>query len=623
MISFFGFLFLCISIFLSILLIFWHLFKPRTLSLNLFNLLARLSTFFVLLSFGTLIYAYVVSDFSNFNVFQNSNSKKPMIYKITGAWGNHEGSMLMWVCIMSIYMFLFSFSGYQNEKFKKGVLFTQSILFLFFAFFIILTSNPFLVNSINVNEGLGLNPILQDPALAVHPPLLYLGYVGYSLVFSLAVVGIIQKNTNKDWIKILKNWSLFCWSMLTGGIALGSYWAYYELGWGGWWFWDPVENVSLMPWIAGLALVHSLMMSKGEQILIRWVVFLSILCFSLSIFGTFLVRSGILTSVHSFATDPTRGLFILLVFFLITGFGFLVFLLKAPENNNELKFLFINKTSAIIFNNLIMIIACLSILLGTIYPIIIEVLTESRVSVGGPYFNSTVLPIMLPGFFLMSIAPALSWQSNKIKKTKNYIVAFLTIALITFFISFSSNFNPWAFVGILLAIWIIISSIMSILILFKPRFNFNFIKDINAYIAHIGVGILILGITVSSIFQTEENIILGSGEEVAVSGFIITLKEIRLSNKSNYEELRGIFIIKEKNENIGTIEAGKNYYPVSKTITTEAGIFHDWFKDIYIILGDQYNEKWSLKIYNNPLVSLIWVGVFIMMLSGIIGVLKK
>ena len=334
--------------------------------------------------------AYVSSDFTNFNVFENSHSSKPLIYKIAGTWGNHEGSMLLWLLIMNLYTLLFSFNKTLDEDLKKLTLFFQSLLYLCFALFVIFTSNPFLVNSIIVNEGLGLNPILQDPALAIHPPMLYLGYVGFSLVLSLSIAGSFLNKINSTWVKTTKNWTLFCWSMLAAGIGLGSYWAYYELGWGGWWFWDPVENVSLMPWIAGLALVHSLMITQKNQLLKRWIVFLSILCFSLSVFGTFLVRSGILTSVHSFASDPSRGIFILILFLIITGFSFIVFIFKSEDENKKLNLLFINKQSALLINNIVMLIACLTILLGTIYPIIIEVISGKRISVGTPYFNATV-----------------------------------------------------------------------------------------------------------------------------------------------------------------------------------------------------------------------------------------
>ena len=575
-----------------------------------------------LLSFFSLMYAYVVSDFSNYNVFQNSHSNKPLIYKISGTWGNHEGSMLLWLCILSIFSFFFSFTKNIEDNFQKLTLIIQAFLHILFGLFIVFTSNPFLVNSILVNEGLGLNPILQDPGLAVHPPILYAGYVGYSIVFSIAIAGLFQ-NKDDEWLYIAKKWSLISWTFLTGGIALGSYWAYYELGWGGWWFWDPVENISLMPWIAGLALVHSLMMVRGEQAIKKWIVFLSILCFSLSVFGTFLVRSGILTSVHSFAADASRGIFILLIFFIVTGFGFLVFLLKEPKKSNALNLLFINKVSALVINNILMIIATLTILLGTIYPIIIEVLYNKRISVGGPYFNSTVIPIMIPGFLLMSIAPILSWQTNKINNSKKYVLAFIILSVLVLIQSYFLDFNTWGFVGLLLGFWIILASIIAIFSSYKIKINIKFFKIINPHVAHIGVGIAIIGITCSSVFQNELDFNLNEGDKFNVNGKTVLFEKIETTNQNNFQSLRGKFLFDIEKNQSKEIEAGKNYYPVSKMITSEAGILHQWNKDIYFILGDQKNNEWFVKVLINPFVSFIWLGVIIMMYSGLIAVSRR
>ena len=587
-----------------------------------FNLFIRFSSLLTLLSFFSLMYAYVVSDFSNYNVFQNSHSNKPLIYKISGTWGNHEGSMLLWLCILSIFSFFFSFTKNIEDNFQKLTLIIQAFLHILFGLFIVFTSNPFLVNSILVNEGLGLNPILQDPGLAVHPPILYAGYVGYSIVFSIAIAGLFQ-NTDDEWLYVAKKWSLISWTFLTGGIALGSYWAYYELGWGGWWFWDPVENISLMPWIAGLALVHSLMMVRGEQAIKKWIVFLSILCFSLSVFGTFLVRSGILTSVHSFAADASRGIFILLIFFIITGFGFLVFLLKEPKKSNALNLLFINKVSALVINNILMIIATLTILLGTIYPIIIEVLYNKRISVGGPYFNSTVIPIMIPGFLLMSIAPILSWQTNKINNSKKYVLAFIILSLLVILQSYFLDFNTWGFVGLLLGFWIILASIIAIFSSYKIKINIKFFKIINPHVAHIGVGIAIIGITCSSVFQNELDFNLNEGDKFNVNGKTVLFEKIETTNEINFQSLRGKFLFDIEKNQSKEIEAGKNYYPVSKMITSEAGILHQWNKDIYFILGDQKNNEWFVKVLINPFVSFIWLGVIIMMYSGLIAVSRR
>ena len=619
--SLIGFLALFISLVLNLFLL--SSIPLINLSIVRFNFLIRISAILTLTSFFSLMVAYVTSDFNNFNVFQNSHSQKPMIYKISGTWGNHEGSMLLWISILSIYAFCFSFSKKIDDKLKKQTLLIQTSLHILFSLFIILTSNPFLINSVIVDEGLGLNPILQDPGLAIHPPVLYAGYVGYSIIFSLAIAGLLQKEKNNEWLYLAKKWSLISWTFLTGGIALGSYWAYYELGWGGWWFWDPVENISLMPWIAGLALVHSLLMIKGEQILKKWIIFLSILCFSLSIFGTFLVRSGILTSVHSFAADASRGLFILLIFFLITGFGFLVFLLKSPDNSGKINLLFINKVSALVINNVLMIVTTLTILLGTIYPIIVEVITNERISVGGPYFNSTVIPIMIPGFLLMSIAPVLSWQTNKIKNYRYYVIGFILISLLVLFYSYFTIFNPWGILGLILGFWIIIASFLAIILSYKLKLNFNFFKKINSHIAHIGVGIAIIGITCSSVFKNEYQYNLKQGDEFKIKNNKIIFENVETSNEKNYQALRINFVITDKDRVLSTIKAGKNYYPTSKIITTEAGILHQWFRDVYFIVGEQKNNEWFIKVYINPFVSFIWLGVIIMIYSGFIGATKR
>ena len=623
MISLIGFIGLILSFVCNVIVIGSYYFKINQRFNQIFYLALYCSLFFICLSFFALMFAYISSDFSNFNVFQNSHSSKPLLYKITGTWGNHEGSMLLWLLIMSLYNVFFSFNITLEDHVRKLTIVFQSFLYLCFSLFVILTSNPFLVNSIDINEGLGLNPILQDPALAIHPPILYIGYVGFSLILSLALAGLILNQLDNLWIQVIKRWAMFCWLMLTGGIALGSYWAYYELGWGGWWFWDPVENVSLMPWITGLALVHSLMITKQEQLLKRWVIFLSILCFSLSILGTFLVRSGILTSVHSFAADASRGIFILILFLTITGFSFIIFILKSPHSNKQINLLFINKTSALIINNIVMLIACITILLGTIYPIIIEVLTNKRMSVGAPYYNSTVLPILLPGFLIMSIAPMLSWQSNKLDKIKNYIYILIVTSILTLLITYLTKFNIWGFTGTILGLWIIAASLLSILHnCLKYKFKKFFIYN-NALIAHMGVGIMIIGITFSSIFQTKNNFTIQTGEIVNSGQYSLQLKNLKIEEKNNFQELLGIFLLHKKNEFLTTIKSSKRYYYVSKVITTEAGIYHDWFQDFYLVLGNEKNNKWSITIYHNPLVSFIWIGVMIMIFSGMVGIFKR
>ena len=623
MISLIGFLGLFFSFLFSCLVLFSFFYQNKKFINKIFYYCVYLSTASIIVSFFALMSAYIVSDFNNYNVFQNSHSSKPLLYKVTGTWGNHEGSMLLWLTIMLLYNLFFSFNKSLDKDLKELTIFFQSALYILFVLFVIFTSNPFLVNSILMTEGLGLNPILQDPALAIHPPMLYVGYVGFSLILSLALAGLILDKIDTKWIITTKNWALFCWSMLAGGIGLGSYWAYYELGWGGWWFWDPVENVSLMPWIAGLALVHSLMMTQKEQLLKRWIVFLSILCFSLSIFGTFLVRSGIVTSVHSFASDPSRGIVILILFLVITGFSFILFIIKSTDSNKKLNLLFINKTSALVINNIVMIIACLTILLGTIYPIIIEVITGKRISVGAPYFNSTALPILLPGFLLMSVAPALSWQTNKLPKFKIYLFIFILMSVLTAAISFFNFINIWGFIGILLGLVIISSSIFSSYNNYKKYKFKNFIIHNNALIAHIGVGIMILGVTCSSVFQSEFNGSFKINEKKINGKYFFELMDIEVLEKKNYQELIATFNIYKNNKIVSKIYPAKRYYHVSKIITTEAGIYHNLFKDFYIVLGNEINGKWNTKIYFNPLVNFIWLGLILMIFSGLIGIRRK
>tara|TARA_Y100001970_G_scaffold224480_1_gene276682 strand:+ start:2873 stop:4744 length:1872 start_codon:yes stop_codon:yes gene_type:complete len=623
MISLFGFASLLLSFLSGILIVILYFYKKKLNFEKIFYYLIYINSISILFSFFSLLLAYVFSDFSNYNVFQNSHTSKPLIYKISGTWGNHEGSMLLWLMIMSLYNLFFSFDKKLDNDVKELTIVFQISLYICFILFVIFTSNPFLVNSLEVTEGLGLNPILQDPILAIHPPTLYVGYVGFSLVLSLALAGLLLKKIDYEWINITKNWTLFCWSTLTGGIILGSYWAYYELGWGGWWFWDPVENISLMPWIAGLALVHSLMITKNELLLKRWVVFLSILCFSLTVFGTFLVRSGILTSVHSFANDSSRGIFILILFLVITGFAFIIFIIKSEESEKKLNLLFINKYSALVFNNIIMIIACATILLGTIYPIIIEVLTNNRISVGAPYFNSTALPILLPGFLLMSVAPALSWQTNKLPKYKNYLLVFFVMTILTIFIGFFSKINVWGFVGILLGLLIIFLSILSMYYNYLKYKLKKFFFHNNALLAHIGVGIMILGITCSSIFQSEHNEIFALNETKKIGKYSLTLKDIDIVKKNNFQELMATFLLTKKNSLEVEVTPSKRYYYTSKVITTEASIYNDWLLDFYIIIGNENNQKWDVKIYQNPLISFIWFGAILMIFSGLIGIKKR
>ena len=626
MISYLGNFFIILSLIVSIISIIFFIINKKNEKIYfevIYYINVRLVFLFITLAFCCLLLAYLLSDFTNLNVFFNSHTNKPLIYKFAGVWSNHEGSLLLWILIMSTYTFIFSFEKKINKKIINWTIFFQIIMIVGFLLFMILTSNPFTINPGNPNQGMGLNPILQDPALAIHPPLLYSGYVGYSLVLSMALSGLITDGIEKNWIQVIKKYSLFCWLMLTLGIGVGSFWAYYELGWGGWWFWDPVENASLMPWLAGIALIHSLQILNQNLLLKRWIIFLSILCFSLSLLGTFLVRSGILMSVHAFANDSSRGIFILLIFLVITGFSFLLFIIKTPTQNKATSLLEINKTSFLIINNIIMTIACFTVLLGTIYPLIIESITNERISVGAPYFNSTVLPILFPGLLLMAIAPALSWGKNELKNFILQIRILLIITLILIIIYILSNINLWGLIGLGLSFWIMISSIYQIYIKFLKNFNHRKFRTIisnnGSIIAHLGIGILILGITVSSVWKKEYIYNMKVGEIKTIQGYEIKLEEVKQFKVDNYETLKGKFILQQNNKKIATIVPEKRYYAVSKIVTTEAGILHQLKQDIYLIIGENNTDYWSVKIYQNPLVSFIWIGIFISFIGGLIS----
>ena len=606
--------------FLNVFL-FFFLKKNSNFIKQIFITSSRLNALLILLAFLFLIFLYVSSDFRNLNVFFNSHSDKPLIYKISGVWGNHEGSLLLWILIMSVYNFVFSLNKSLDENLKNMTIFFQTIMTTSFILFMLLTSNPFIINFSNPNEGLGLNPVLQDPALAIHPPLLYIGYVGFSLVLSLAVSGMLTNKINTAWIKTTKQYSIFCWAMLTLGITVGSYWAYYELGWGGWWFWDPVENVSLMPWLTGLALIHSLQIINNNSYIKNWVIFLSILCFSLSLLGTFIVRSGVLMSVHAFASDSHRGMFILIIFFLITGFSFLVFLIKPDNTQRNPQSLVFNKYSTLIINNIVMTVACFTILLGTIYPIILESINNQRITVGAPYFNSTVIPIVLPGLLLMAIAPALSWKKNRINDFKYYLYIFFALLISCIVIYFLSNYNPWGIIGIAVGLWVLFPSIIQLIkIIVKKDIAKNKIPGLTS---HIGMGILILGVTISSVWQKETINNLKIGEEILLENYSIKLKNVKEEVKNNYIRMMGNFKVFENNVEIGEIYSEKRYYPVSQTVTTEAGIMHKFDKDIYIVIGENISDnEWLIKIYFNPFVSFIWLGALITVLGGIISLRK-
>jgi cytochrome c-type biogenesis protein CcmF len=574
------------------------------------------------IAFFSLMYGYFVSDFTILNVFKNSHSSKPLIYKIAATWGNHEGSMLLWILVLTIFNFLiFKLYNKQNLKYVYKALQIQGFIIFGFMLFTILTSNPFQNVESFQSEGWGFNPILQDPALAIHPPFLYIGYVGFSAAFSLAMATLISQAKIADvpWHQYIKTFVMIAWTFLTIGIALGSIWAYYELGWGGWWFWDPVENASFMPWLLGTALIHSLMIVDKTKSLQIWVLLLSILTFLLSVVGTFLVRSGILTSVHTFALDPSRGIYILTFMAILGGYSFILFFQKSKYFFSEKYFSFLSKEGSILFNNFLMVVVCATVFLGTIYPLIIEAILDNKISVGEPYFNKTIIPITIPAILLMGVAPIFAWKKDNLKRiikisSPKIIV---TIILTLSFLYFYKFINFIGIIGIFLAFWIISNNLLNLILKTKGCSK-------ETILAHFGVGLLILGITSSSVWQEESVARMNVKDQVTIKNYTIVFNEINEIKGQNYVAIQGNFLVSSKKNKITNLKPEKRLYPVTNIITTEAAIHTNLVRDLYIVLGNgNSNDGWVVRFYINPLVIWIWIGVVFMFVGGILSIKKS
>ena len=589
--------------------------------------------FFTFLSFLSLMYSYLVSDFSVANVFQNSHTTKPLLYKIAAVWGNHEGSMLLWILVLVIFnYFIFKLYNKTNSVFISKTLETQAFITIGFLLFTLLTSNPFERIIPVPTNGLGFNPILQDPALAIHPPLLYIGYVGFSAAFSFSISAMSIESIEKvPWYNYMKPFVLAAWTFLTIGIAFGSIWAYYELGWGGWWFWDPVENASFMPWLLGTALVHSLVTVEKKMMLQKWVLLLAILAFLLSVVGTFLVRSGILTSVHTFALDPARGIYILVFIGILGAYSLILFALNSKKFLDKNYVSFLSREGSILVNNILMIVVCFSVFLGTIYPLIIEAFSNNKISVGEPYYNSTVVPIIIPAILVMGIGPLLSWKKiNIIKILKiTFPSIVLTIIVTTIFLWKYQSYNVFGLIGIVLSCWIISNIVIT---LFEQlnmkgktnKFTQNNIPKfpIGMVLAHLGIALLILGVTGSSVWQKEKILRMKVNDETIIHNYNIVFKEIKEVVGKNYIALQGNFWIYNKKNNIITkLNPENRFYPVTNNSTTEASIHTNLLRDLYIVLGDgNQKDGWVVRVYYNPLVVWIWIGAFVIFLGGLFSI---
>ncbi|AUX75637.1 heme lyase CcmF/NrfE family subunit [Sinorhizobium fredii] len=594
---------------------------------------AIVSFLLVAFSFAVLTLAYVTSDFSVRNVWENSHSMKPLIYKISGVWGNHEGSMLLWLLILVFFSALVaSFGRNLPESLKANVLAVQAWIAAAFTLFILLTSNPFARLVPAPGEGRDLNPVLQDIGLAIHPPLLYLGYVGFSVCFSFAIAALIEGRIDAAWARWVRPWALTAWTFLTAGIAMGSYWAYYELGWGGWWFWDPVENASFMPWLAGTALLHSALVMEKREALKIWTVLLAILTFSLSLLGTFLVRSGVLTSVHAFATDPTRGVFILVILIVFIGGALSLFAFRASHLKSGGLFAPISREGALVLNNLILTTATATVLTGTLYPLVLEALTGDKISVGAPFFNMTFGLLMLPLLFAVPFGPLLAWKRGDLLAAAQRLFAAVGAGLLfAAAVYYARNGGPvLAVLGIGLGVYLIIGSITDVALrsglgMVAGRVALRRFLGLprSAYgtaLAHIGLGVTLIGIVAVTAYETETVVEMKPGMLVDAGGYSIRFDGMREGRGPNYTEDTGHFTVSRGGVKVTEIWSSKRLYSARRMPTTEAGIRTFGLSQLYVSLGDEMTGGGIVvRIWWKPLILCIWGGALVMMAGGIVS----
>tara|TARA_B110000014_G_scaffold244835_1_gene216331 strand:+ start:50 stop:1921 length:1872 start_codon:yes stop_codon:yes gene_type:complete len=588
-----------------------------TLSGNIFSLIS-VQSIMVIISFLTLIYAFVTSDFSNETVYNNSHTTKPLFYKISGTWGNHEGSLLLWLLVLTIFLFIFTVESKNlSQRYRTLTLFFQQIIIFGFLLFILFTSNPFSNLFPIPNEGTGLNPILQDPALAIHPPILYLGYVGTSIIFSSALAAIISGSINKSWASHIKKWVLVSWVFLSIGILLGSIWAYYELGWGGFWFWDPVENVSLMPWLCLTALLHTIFTLEKRDIFHSWAVILSITTFSLSMSGTFLVRSGILNSIHTFANDPSRGVFILCFLFILIFLSILIyFFYQKTIKENLTKSYLISKETAVLLNNLFMMFFLSVVLIGTVYPIFLEVINNEKISIGPPFYHKLLIPFLIPFLFFMAIGPNIKWINDKIGKINFTQVSIFIISIIVSYF-FVKKYG----VSYLLSLPLFILSIFLFFITIKDFFGKK--VNISQKISHFGFSLLILSILLNGVLSKEFSSNMKVGDERKFLNKTIKFESIKVIKEQNYQSLIGEFNIKDENNSL-SLKPELRIYDQPQTITSEADISSTIFSDNFLVFNVLKNDGfYNVRYQIKPFMIWIWISVILISFGGLISLKKK
>lgn len=583
------------------------------------------------IAFAVLTALFVQSDFSTLLVTNNSHSEKPMLYKVTGVWGNHEGSMLLWVLILACYGAAVAVFGRRlPEMLKARVLAVQGLIGVGFLSFVIFTSNPFERLFPVPVDGNDLNPLLQDPGLAAHPPFLYLGYVGFSMAYAFAVATLIEGDIGPAWARWVRPWTLLAWTCLTIGIGLGSWWAYYELGWGGFWFWDPVENASLMPWLLGTALLHSAIVVEKRDTLKRWTILLAILTFSLSLLGTFLVRSGVLTSVHAFAVDPERGVVILLLLLIATGGALTLYAWRAPTLSPSGLFKPVSRESALVLNNLILSTMTATVFIGTLYPLFLDAMIGEKVTVGPPYYNATGIPLMVPLVLAMGVAPLLGWKRAELAPAfaRLWIAGALCLAIVAVVAWWQKGGPLLALLGVGMGAWAILSALTEM----KERTRLGAIPLAESrrrllglpgaiwgmVLGHMGIGVVVLGITGGSMWISERIEAMQIGDSVDIAGYTVTLDQVLVSRVDNYETRMAVLRVTRDGAEITTLRPERRWYPVARMDTTEASILTDWTHDLYAAMGEAHeNGAFTIRIWHHPLIPWLWAGGVIMVLGGI------
>ena len=597
-------------------------------------------TLLVTFSFGCLMQAFIANDFSVVYVAEHSNSLLPLQYRIAGVWGGHEGSLLLWMLMLSWWTFAVAMLSRQlPETMVARVLGTLGLVAFGFLLFILITSNPFARLLPGAAEGHDLNPLLQDPGLVIHPPMLYMGYVGFSVAYAFAVAALLSGQLDAAWARWSRPWTMAAWCFLTLGIALGSWWAYYELGWGGWWFWDPVENASFMPWLVGTALIHSLAVTEKRGSFKNWTVLLAIAAFSLSLLGTFLVRSGVLTSVHAFATDPRRGIFILAFLVAVIGSSLTLFAWRAPKVGLGGRFGLVSRESFLLTNNVMLVVAAATVLLGTLYPLLVDALGIGKISVGPPYFNAVFVPVMAPVLFLMGIGPFARWKEASIPdifRTVRWALAPAAVVAIALPLLYGS-WSPLAALGLLLAVWIMATAAINFVERVQhTRAGLSFLgaamkqprSFFGMHLAHIGIAVFVIGVTMVSAFQEEKDVKMAPGETVQVAGYSFTFNGTRTVQGPNYVAAQGDFDLAINGQFKRKMNPEKRNYNSSAMPMTEASIDAGLIRDVYVSLGEAIDRErpegeWAVRVYYKPFVDWIWGGCALMALGGLLAMLDR